>query len=164
MGCCGRRGVIFCSGSERSWSIHPPPRVGPGRVREAEGGGALSRRRHVLSTARRAVLAPPPPPASQAINNPSIIKQTLTWRPAARDPGLASQQRPAPPQPSSRPDWGPWGSCRDRDLPTPHPLAMALAAQGEGTEAVGPPGCASRWRTSRPRAGGWGRGGRGGQG
>lgn len=96
MGCCGRKGVIFCAGSERSWSVHPPPRVGPGRVREAEGGGALSRRRRGSSAGRPAVQASPPPPAGQAINTPSIIKQTLTWRPAAMDPRLASEQRPAP--------------------------------------------------------------------
>lgn len=113
MGCCGRKGVIFCAGSERSWSVHPPPRVGPGRVREAEGGGALSRRRRGSSAGRPAVQASPPPPAGQAINTPSIIKQTLTWRLAAMDPRLASEQRPAPHPAHAQPgDFG--GICQDR--------------------------------------------------
>lgn len=112
MRCCGRKGVIFCAGSERSWSVHPPPRVGPGRVRETEGGGALSRRRRASSTGQPAVQASQPPPAGQAINTPSIIKQTLTWPQAARDPRLASEQRPAPTQLTPSP--GTSESCQDR--------------------------------------------------
>lgn len=128
MGCCGRKGVIFCAGSERSWSVHPPPRVGPGRVREAEGGGALSRRRRGSSAGRPAVQASPPPPAGQAINTPSIIKQTLTWRLAAMDPRLASEQRPAPHPAHAQPgDFG-----------------------GSAKTAARATGCATRWGKSRP--------------
>lgn len=127
MGCCGRKGVIFCAGSERSWSVHPPPRVGPGRVRETEGGGALSRRRRASSTGQPAVQASQPPPAGQAINTRSIIKQTLTWLPAARDPRLASEQRPAPHPAHAQPgDFG--------ELPRPQ----------RGQQ------CATRWGMSRP--------------
>lgn len=130
MGCCGRKGVIFCAGSERSWSVHPPPRVGPGRVREAEGGGALSRRRRGSSAGRPAVQASPPPPAGQAINTPSIIKQTLTWRLAAMDPQLASEQRPAPTQ--LTPSLGTSG-----DLPRPQRGQLVVRLAGASPDHWG---------------------------
>lgn len=80
-----------------------------------------SRRTGQVPPARRAVLAPPRPPANQALNTPAIIKQTLTWRPAAMDPRLASEQRPAPH--SSRPAWGPWGPTATATSSHPNPLA-----------------------------------------
>lgn len=104
-----------------------------GQVREAEGGGALSHWRRASSTARLAVLAPLQPPASQAINTPAIIKQTLTWRLAARDPRPASEQRPSPTPPSP-------GDLGDLPLPrhththkhTPRDGAAGLRAREPG--------------------------------
>lgn len=96
--------------------------------------------------ARRAVLAPQQPLASQAINTPAIIKQTLTWRPAAKDPRLASEQRPAPN--SSGPARGPWGPATTATSPSPHGGAAGPGRSHRGRRN-------SLWRTSRP----WGEGG-----
>lgn len=95
-----REGCSLVGGSERGRCFHPPPRVVPGRVREAAGEVPWA-----------AATAPHPPPRavswlpssrlSPAINTLAIIKQTLTWTrwlPGTRAARVVAT--PAPPRPA----------------------------------------------------------------